>query len=234
MLNGSRSGRCTLHTKRCVVASSFSTFGRIVAHAAVFQTVRYLQGMNPGGDIKYLAPEVVNSFLAAQAMGRGDVSYRKQPEWELANVMFELATNIDAWPGYPDAFVVDGVVKVDPRSLLPWLPAEYPVEVRDAIVALMHPDPERRMELSDAQSMLETLRRELWGVDCIPEHRFPVDESATGEWVAGRSIDGTFAMIPFDSDTPVLNLRDNMAARLALGRCEDPRLGTARSFQTCD
>lgn len=171
-----------------------------------------------GGDIKYLAPEVVTAFNQFRIIGRGEIVYAMQPAWELGNVMFEMATGVEAWPSYPEAFTYDDAVHVDPRSLRAWLPEEYPREVADVILGLMHPNPERRTPLHEATGLLKTLRRELWGEELTPEHKFPTDESATGQWVAGRSIDGTFAMIPYDSSLPILTLRDNMAARLALGR----------------
>lgn len=190
--------------------------------------------MVPGGDSRLLAPEVVNEFYAARASDRGEVHYAMQASWELGNVMFELATGYEAWPHYPQAFAVNGVVTVLPESLRPWLPDTYPASVHDIIVGLMHADPMYRTPLSEAASMLDALRHEVWSGENDPKRRHPHDASATGQWITGRSVDGEVCQIPVDVSLPVVCLRDNVASRTALYRwVAPPSCAQVRPGDTC-
>lgn len=177
--------------------------------------------MVPGGDAKYLAPEVLNAYHTLLVLTRGEIAYAGQAAWELGNIMFELATGYEAWPEYPDAFSTDGKVAVLPSSLRPWLPESYPREINDAIIGLLHPNPERRSKLADVCETLQELKAASWGTGMYPEPTYTADESPTGEWCGGRSLDGQFAMVPYDSTLPIYCLRDNVASRLSMGRWWD-------------
>jgi hypothetical protein len=171
--------------------------------------------MSPGGDIRYLAPEVINAFNHARYYKEGDVSYAGQPAWELGTMLFELATGLPAWPDYPDAYLVNGAVMCDSSTLLPWLPAEYPLEVRTTIAALLDSNPAARPKIRVVEAMLRELRVATLGPGYPEEPQWPADVSVTGEWAAGRSCDGVFIKVPLDKEATALVLRDNLVARIA-------------------
>jgi hypothetical protein len=129
-------------------------------------------------------------------------------------MLFELATGLPPWPDYPDAYEVNGYVHFDCETLRPWLPAEYPAELCDAIVSLLHVLPEKRPALKEVYDLLLGLRHVAWG---LGEQRWPTDVSATDIWVCARTVHGTFGQVPVPASASVMILRDYAVSRVMPG-----------------
>jgi len=103
-----------------------------------------------GGNLSYLAPEVLNSSL-------DKVNYTKQPSWELGVIIYEISTLQHPFLQYPIPAIYGSppMVSVEGKLSLDVIKGKANENLLKLVLLLLENDPTKRIDIEQATNMLD-------------------------------------------------------------------------------